>query len=341
MIALERIPWNDVPWSIMDRFGDRNIFQTRPWLEFVASTQKAEPVVAVVKQDGAVAGYFTGLCIRKFGITILGSPFRGWTTVRMGFNLPPGFPRHEVLKALSEFAFKTLRCHHLEIADRQIQATDCAGLGFSVKESSTYEVDLKPSEDAMFMRVSGACRRCLKKAARVGVVIEEANDPGFADEYFTQLIDVFNKQSLVPTYGVERVRELIRCLHPTGNLLLLRARDAAGTCMATGIFPAFNDTMYYWGGASLRQFQILRPNEPLMWHAMMYWKARGITRFDMLGAGRERDAYKLRYGAHHIPTGTHLMSSRYAWVTHLRNFAQGIFSLRQTITGKLSSPGKH
>jgi hypothetical protein len=341
MIALERIAWNDVPWSILDRFGDRNIFQTRPWLEFVASTQRAEPVVAAVKQDGAVAGYFTGLCIRKFGITILGSPFRGWTTVRMGFNLPPGFPRREALKALPEFAFKTLRCHHLEISDRHLQLADCAGLRFSVREVHTYEVDLTPSEDAMFMRVSGACRRCLRKAARGGVVIEEATDPGFADEYFTQLNDVFNKQSLVPTYGVERVRELIRCLQPTGNLLLLRARDASGKCMATGIFPAFNDTMYYWGGASLRQYQILRPNEPLMWHAMMYWKARGITRFDMLGAGRERDAYKKRYGALHVPTGTHLMSSRYGWVTHLRNFAQGIFSLRQTITGKLTSASRH
>jgi Acetyltransferase (GNAT) domain len=92
--------------------------------------------------------------------------------------------------------------------------------------------------------------------------------------------------------------------------------------------------MYYWGGASWRKYQIMRPNEPLMWHAMTYWKARGIKRFDMLGAGRERDAYKKRYGAVMVPSGTQVMSSKYAWLTPLRNIAQGIFALRQTVSGR-------
>jgi hypothetical protein len=333
MITIERLPWDAVPWSSLDRFEDRNLYQTLPWLNFVASTQGAEPVVAGVKQDGVVVGYFTGLQVRKFGLRILGSPFKGWTTVCMGFNLPPGFPRHEALKALSSFAFRELGCHHLEVVDRHLDQSRCAGLGYAARTLQTYEVDLTPSEDEMFMRVTGACRRCLRKAARVGVVVEEAADPGFADEYYAQLNDVFVKQSLVPTYGVDRVRELIRHLHPTGNLLLLRARDASGVSMATGIFPAFNGTMYYWGGASWRQYQILRPNEPLMWHAMMYWKARGMKRYDMLGAGREADAYKRRYGAQLVPAGTHLMSSKYALITPMRNVARGIFELRQTVSG--------
>jgi len=336
MISIERIHWDDVPWSTLDRFQDRNIFQTKPWLTFVANTQGAEPVVAAVMQDAEVAGYFSGLLVRKFGLTILGSPFRGWTTVRMGFNLPPGFPRHEALEALSAFAFRSLGCHHLEIADRHIDPGATGGLGYTARPLHTYEVDLTPDEDAMFMKVTGACRRAIRKAAREGVLVEEVADPGFADEYYEHLSDVFDKQSLVPTYGVERVRELIRCLLPTGNLLLLRAKDSSsGTSMASGIFPAFNDTMYYWGGASLRQYQILRPNEPLMWQAMMHWKARGIKRFDMLGAGRERDSYKMRYGAVHVPAGTHLMSSKYAWIMPLRNIAQGIFGLTQSVSGRI------
>ncbi len=341
MISIERIPWDDVPWSALDRFHDRNVFQTRPWLNFVATSQSGEPVVAAVKQDGAVVGYFTGLKVKRFGIKILGSPFRGWTTVCMGFNLPRGFPRLEALKALSSFAFEKLGCHHLEVVDRYVEESGCARLGYSARTRQTYEVDLTPSEDEMFMKVTGACRRCIRKAARSGVVIEEASgDPGFADEYHAQLHDVFNKQSLVPTYGVERVRQLIRFLHPTGNLLLLRAKDASGNSMATGIFPAFNDTMYYWGGASWRRHQILRPNEPLMWHAMMYWKARGMTRFDMLGAGRQRDSYKMRYGAVLVPSGTHLMNSKYAFITPLRNIARGIFELRQTVSGRFGSAAR-
>ena len=80
--------------------------------------------------------------------------------------------------------------------------------------------------------------------------VEEAQDLAFADDYYAQLKDVFAKQSLVPTYEVERVRELIKNLLPTGMLLLLRARDQEGNCIATGIFPAMNKTMYFRGGAS-------------------------------------------------------------------------------------------
>jgi len=340
VISLERLAWDDVPWRELDRFHDRNVFQTLPWLNFVASTQGAEPMVAAVKQDGAVVGYFTGLLVRKFGLTIMGSPFRGWTTVCMGFNLPPGFPRHSALAALCSFAFKKLGCQHLEVVDRYLDKSACTIMGYEARTLQTYEVDLTSTENEMFMRITGACRRAIRKAARVGVVIEEATDPGFADEYHAQLNDVFNKQSLVPTYDVARVRELIRCLHPSGNLLLLRARDASGASMATGIFPAFNDSMYYWGGASWRQHQILRPNEPLMWHAMMYWKGRGMKRFDMLGAGRRADSYKMRYGAVLTPSGTHMMSSKYALLTPLRNIARGIFELRQAVSGRLGSAAR-
>src|SRR5205085_2043438 len=137
---------------------------------------------------------------------------------------------------------------------------------------------------------------CIRKAERVGVTIEEADDLEFADEYYAQLRDVFAKQSLVPTYGKERVTELIRRLHPTGRLLLLRARSRDGECIATGIFPGMNGSAYFWGGASWREYQILRPNEALMWHAIRHWQARGAVRFD-LGGGAE---YKRKYGGAEI-----------------------------------------
>jgi len=74
----------------------------------------------------------------------------------------------------------------------------------------------------------------------------------------------------VPTYGVDRVRALIRNLHPTGRLLLLRARDPEGKGIATGIYPGMNDVAQFWGNASFRSGQQWRPNETLHWYAMRY-----------------------------------------------------------------------
>src|SRR5258705_13983443 len=109
--------------------------------------------------------------------------------------------------------------------------------------------------------MESACRRCVRKAEKSGVRIEEAHDLAFADEYYEQLKDVFAKQSLVPTYSVERVRSLVRNMEPSGNVLLIRARDAEGKCIATGIYPDFNKIPEVWGKASFRASHNLRPNE--------------------------------------------------------------------------------
>jgi Acetyltransferase (GNAT) domain len=203
---------------------------------------------------------------------------------------------------------------------------------------SGFEVDLLASEPEMFARMTSACRRCIRKAQKLGVVIEPSSDSGFVDDYYAQLRDVFAKQGVFPTYPIDRVRLLHRHLHPTGNLLLLRARDAQGQCIATGIFPAWNRTMYFWGGASWREHQSNRPNELLMWHAMLYWKSRGIHRFDMGGSGE----YKRKYGGNEIGVPW-LRKSRYGWISTARKQAERMHYRLENLKGvcsRLSGVGR-
>ena len=124
--------------------------------------------------------------------------------------------------------------------------------------------------------MSSACRRAIRKAGKSGVIVEEATGPEFADEHFAQLEDVFAKQSLKPNYDVERVRKLIEAMDGTGRLLLLRAVSPDGERIASGIFVGMNRVAFYWGGASWRAQQQLRPNEALMWHAIRHWKRLGV-----------------------------------------------------------------
>ena len=157
---------------------------------------------------------------------------------------------------------------------------------------------------------------------------EEARDIGFADEYYEQLQEVFQKQSLVPTYGRDRVRALIGCLDGTNELLLLRARDAQGRCIATGIFLGMNETMYFWGGASRQALQASRPNEAIHCYAMRYWKHRGMCRYDMGGGGE----YKRKYGGYDI-TVPWLQKSKHAWIKPLRTLAKYMVYGRQHVRG--------
>nr|BFE74893.1 hypothetical protein GCM10020092_081940 [Actinoplanes digitatis] len=251
----------------------------------------------------------------------------------MGFNLEPSIPRRAALEALLPFAFGDLGAAHLEIRDRGLTEADLEGLGLRWAAAPTAVIDLSPAEDSLFGAMASACRRNIRKAGKSGVVIEEASgdDPAFADEFYDQLRDVFAKQGLVPTYSIERVRSLIRNLAPAGSILLLRARDAEGRCIATAVLPWYHRTMYFWGGASYREHQHLRPNEALIWHALRWAKARGVTEFDFVGG----NSYKAKYGTTEVPVPW-ARRSRSPLVARLRDVAKEGFALKQRAAARLA-----
>lgn len=333
MLHFERIAYDPIEWSdTLSGYSDRSVHQTPEWIAFLLATQGGEPLLAALYDGSNVVGHFVGVLARRYGLKMLGSPLPGWATAYMGVNLKEDVSRGEATAALARFAFKQLGCVHLELYDRRLTCDALDGLGFNHRLLRGFEIDLTRSEDELFAQMSSACRRCIRKAAKSGVVIEEADDIEFADDYHAQLVDVFSKQSLVPTYDVGRVRALIDHVHGSGNLLLLRARDPEGDCIATGIFPGLNERMIFWGGASWRKYQILRPNEAVQWYAIKYWKRRGIPCYDMGGGGK----YKQKYGGKDILVPW-FRKSKYAGLGHARAIVEKTARLRQRLAGRSKS----
>ena len=332
MLRLQRVEPTAALWADRATYPDRLIFHTEQWLRFVAESQRADPVLATITDGETTVGHFTGLLTKRYGLRILGSPMAGWTTSYMGFNLDPAVPRRAALEALLPFAFRDLGCAHLEIRDRGLAESDLAGLGLRWASAPTAVIDLNPTEDALFGAMASACRRNIRKAGKSGVTIEEVHDdPVFAEEFYEQLRDVFAKQNLVPTYSIERVRSLIRNLAPADRILLLRARDAEGRCIATAVLPWYHRTMYFWGGASHREHQHLRPNEALIWHALRWAKGRGVTEFDFVGG----NSYKAKYGTTELPVPW-ARRSRSPLVAGLRDVAKEGFALKQRAVARLT-----
>jgi hypothetical protein len=313
----------------LQQFSDREVYQSPAWLAFLAETQKATIVTAALRDGDATVGYFSGLKIHKFGLNLLGSPLPGWTTSYMGFNLADGVPRMHAFEALRCFAFRELGCAHLEVMDRGLDGDSVLPSKFNCRAYQGFEIDLEPDENALFSRLKPECRTCIRKAIRCGVSIEEARDDRFAAEYYAQLQDVFGKQGLAPTYRVERVAALIRHLSPTGNLLLLRARDSEGRSIASAVCVAMHQRGFVWGTASWRSFQHLRPNEMLFWHAILRLKARGIRFLDLCGAGE----YKRKYGGYRISVPW-LRSSRYRFLPAFRSAVAISSRIRQRLAWK-------
>ncbi|BAL91027.1 hypothetical protein AMIS_58070 [Actinoplanes missouriensis 431] len=332
MLRLRRMDPDAALWRDRAGYHDRLIFHTPEWLAFVAECQGAEPVLATLHDGDTPVGHFTGLITRKYGLRILGSPMAGWTTSYVGFNLLPEVSRRAALEALMPFAFGELGCAHLEIRDRGLTEADLGGLGLRWDAAPTAVIDVNPDEDALFGAMASACRRNIRKAAKSGVTVEEVHgDPAFADEFYDQLRDVFAKQNLVPTYSVERVKSLIRHLEPAGRILLLRARDPEGRSIATAVLPWYHRAMYFWGGASYREHQHLRPNETLIWHALRWAKQQGVTEFDFVGG----NAYKAKYGTTEVPVPW-ARRSRSPLVARLRDAAKQGFAFKQRTAARLT-----
>ena len=328
MLRWQRIQIGLDEWNkLLEEFPHRTVFQSAAWLGFLKDTVGGELIFANLRDGNASCGYFAGMIVRKFGLRILGSPLPGWTTSYMGLLLNPEISQLQALDELKRFAFEDLRCVHLEVMDRQFARTSLDSQ-YQSRSYNGFEINLSLDEDHLFSNFTPACRRCVRKASRCGVLIEEAEDADFAGEYYEQLQDVFAKQKLAPTYTIDRVLKLISHLKPTGNLLLLRARDNDGRCIATGIFPAMNDRAYFWGGASWREHQHLRPNDALMWYAIRYWKKRGMQRFDFSGAGD----YKRKYGPYEISVPW-LRISRYPLLPAMRNGMLVLTRLQQRWQG--------
>ncbi|MGA8213701.1 MAG: GNAT family N-acetyltransferase [Candidatus Sulfotelmatobacter sp.] len=320
----------NVDWGALDAYPDRTVFQTREWLHFIAETQEAVPVIAELREGREVAGYFSGLTFHRFGIRMLGSSFPGWTTPYIGFNLLSGASCRAALAAVQELAFGDLKCLHLEVSDRHLSLEDGESLGFEHGFFRSYETDLGEPEERILNAMTGEGRRCVRRAAKNGVVVEEAHDVGFADDYYHQLQDVFRRQKLVPTYGVERVRALIKHLLPTGNLLLLRARGPDNRCLACAIYPGMNKLADFWGGSSYADTHALRPNEALHWYALCYWKRSGAEVFDWGGGG----IYKERFGPRPIAIPW-FYKSKFKLLGALRSQAQQFAAARQRLIGRL------
>jgi len=329
----QRLEYCYVDHSSLDAFSDRTVFQTKQWLDFLADAVNATPVIAELRGLEGRLGYFTGAIIQKMGFRILGSPFPGWTTSYMGFNLLPDVPRKEALAALEVFAFRELDCIHLEIMDGNLSLLDGQSLGFSSRLLSGYRSDLSVSEVALLAGMTSACRRCIRRSEKSGVTVEQANDDMFAREYYDQLRDVFRKQGLTPTHDLDRVRKLIQHLGPTERLLLVRARNSEGRCIATGIYPAMNERSYFWGNASYRKYQCLRPNEAVHWYAMRHWKTRGIRWHDWGGGGE----YKKKYGGTPIAVPWFYKSKNRMFL-NARRAAYLLYRMRRNLMRWVASP---
>lgn len=288
---------SEINRGVFNNFPNKSIFTTKEWIDFIAEDSKAKPYILEISKDGEFIVFFSALVVRKFGLKIVGSPFAGWSTPYMGLDVVDSSKKTKILQELIPFVMKETSCIYLQICDRDFDKEELElikNINASIRMVETLELGIEVDDAMQYKRMKNDCRNFIKQFERRGARIKEAiPDDAFAEEFYEQLIDVFAKQNLVPTYTVDKVKCLLKHLSKVNNVYCLRVLDPEGKSIATSIFPGFNRKMFFWGGASLREYQHYRPNEYMIYTAIRYWRERGCTEFDMVG----NRSYKKKFGS--------------------------------------------
>ena len=305
-------------------FKDKTVFTTVPWLNYLLEdTPGAEPILVRIVKDNELKGYFTGMKVKKAGIGILGSPFRGWSTCFMGLDAADDVQeqdRIDIYREIVPLLMKTHQCRYMCVSDRAL-SLDESRKHFRTASTDTLELNIKRTDEELFKVFKTDCRNFIRQFERRGAALEIAKpDDMFAEEFYQQLIDVFDKQGLNPTYSLEKVKRLLKNLSAADMVLCLRVRDPEGKSIASSIYPGYKNKFFFWGGASYRSSQHYRPNEYMIWSAIKYWRERGAEHFDMVGV---RD-YKKKFGPEEVHYAT-LEFANPSFLIGAKNLAEKLY----------------
>jgi len=139
-----------------------------------------------------------------------------------------------------------------------------------------HDLDLSGSESELFERCDPAMRRAIRKAQSANIEIETNATIDGIDTYY-RLHQLTRKRHGVPPQSLSFFRSLSSAVIEKGygSLLLARVNKRP---VAGAIFLHFGKHSIYKFGASDPSYQVLRPNNLLMWSGILRMKALGAAR---------------------------------------------------------------
>lgn len=293
MYSFEQVNYCDVNNYIGDTYEDRMIFQTKQWLDFVSDCKGTQPVVLRILKDNEEIGFYTCMIFKIMGIRFVGSPFRGWTTLYMGFNLHQGESRTDIVPSLWKYMHKEMKCFYMEIVDWNISVEEAQTAGLIYGIQQTYVNEISDDLSDILKSFSSTCKNQIHRFDRNDAVLKIVEpDDKFAEEYYNELIRVFGYQGLRPSYDLKRVKSLLSHLKKISKdtLYTTVAYAPNGVPIGTLIGFGYGKTAYLWGLTVIREEQYYQ-SDALLWESFKHWKELGYEHYDLVGVR----PYKMKF----------------------------------------------
>ena len=273
------------------------IFLSRGWSEYICKDKNIESVVLRILLDNDVYAFFIGGIIKIGIFRILASPFEGWFTPRMGFVwLNNRVNKNDVLRAVAKYAFSSLKCIYFQVTDSQISFDDIDN-DINYRCFKTLVLNMEGTTESLYDSFSKDKGKGIKKSEKRGTIVEQVPfDHSFVDVYYDQILDVFEKQGLKPTYDKERIYKMSDYVDNNKYRVYAVVARVEGSIVASAFSLGDAHLGYIMGTASYRKYQKYYPNELLYWDIIQYWKSVGVEELDFVGFRED----KLGYGTHEL-----------------------------------------
>ncbi len=230
------------------------------YLKFTES-RKTKAVIPLIEVDS----FFTGRRVISLPFSDFCEPL-----ISSGVNLK--HLRHKVIEYCKEKGFKSL-----ELRDSEIHLDN----SITIPAGYQHILDLSFSEEQLFKRLSDNTRRNIKKATNNKVSFEINNSPSALEEFYIMNCYTRKRHGL-PPQPYKFFKSLYEIILSKNNGFISISKYN-GKTIAGAVFLLIGQKALYKYGASLFEYQNLRPNNLLMWESIKYLKAHG---FNELNFGR-------------------------------------------------------
>lgn len=331
MVHFERIALEDINLEEFNGFENKSVFTSIEWLRFLEEDSKGEIVILRITEGTDLMGYLSGLIVRKFSIRIFGSPFKGWSTRFMSFDLIDPGNIKRLIKPTMDYLFHNLKCHYVEMVDRNLTPQDQKDIPYETQVVTSLEIPINRSDEEILASVKRNCRQMIKQFESRGATAEVVQpDEAFAQVIHELVCQVFARQNLAPTFSLEKIQRMLKHLGPTGQVVCVTAKDPQGEIIGAYIGCGMSKRCFGWCIASRQDALWYRPNEYLFWTGMRFCRGHGRETYDFSGVAE----YKYKWNPQETAY-LRIMAGKYPFLIPLRNGAKSLYWKGRKIKGLL------
>lgn len=285
---LDESIWRD----FVDFHPQGNIFHTPEMFEVFERTPGHYPELWAAAQDGRVLALL--LPVR---IVLMGRALRALTTRSVAYGgvlCAPGAEGKEALAHLLQAYKRKVKGGPLFTELRNL--SDMSAVqpvpeenGFIQEGHLNFLIDLARPAEEIWRSVDGNVRTNVRKARRMGVVVEPVTSLDQVPAAYAILAKVYDRIQ-IPLAPLSLFESAFEVLHPQGMIKLFKA-CVEDTCIGVAIRLLYKGVIHAWYAGSMADYAKYKANDLLNWHVLEWGAQNGFKCFDFGGAGKPDEDY--------------------------------------------------